>query len=301
MTDFRHHPNHSSSRPLTRQLAALGISLGLGLGFASLPAFADPAAAPGAGDPPAASAPVRPKALQAAPDKSGKPGKPGAPVSAFRPGPQGPGCPGGPGFADAKGGPGPDFRHHAFGPEASAGEGRPGFPFPPFAGHGGQFAGHGGHGGHGAPGFPGAGFHAEGPGHPGGPFAARGPIPDLGPLAHLPDITREQRQALRAIEDQFRPRQRDVEDRLQDSREALRAQEKGTGDAAGLRQAADKLGQAIADMIVLRQQFKTELDKVLTDQQKEILRDHGPDRAFPGAFPKTASHGPAPEAPALGQ
>lgn len=95
---------------------------------------------------------------------------------------------------------------------------------------------------------------------------------------HL-DLSKAQRQALRDIEDKYRPRQREVRDRLDDTRQAMAGLKAGD---AKLREAADAHGKAVADMIVLRAQVREDMDQVLTDAQREKLRrrrdemGHGP-------------------------
>jgi Spy/CpxP family protein refolding chaperone len=115
-----------------------------------------------------------------------------------------------------------------------------------------------------------------------GPLPAGG-CPDHGVEAmarHL-DLSKPQLKALRDIEDKYRSRLRDVDDRLADNRKALA--DLKAGDPK-LRELADAGGKAMADMIVLRTQMKDEMDKVLTDAQREKMRNHA-DGAMAGPFP----------------
>ena len=84
-------------------------------------------------------------------------------------------------------------------------------------------------------------------------------------------LSKDQVQAARAIEDKYRPKLREVEDRMSDNHKALA--ELKAGDPK-LRELADAGGKAMADMIVLRTQMKDEMDKVLTDAQREKMKSH---------------------------
>ncbi|MBI4756194.1 MAG: Spy/CpxP family protein refolding chaperone [Betaproteobacteria bacterium] len=115
-------------------------------------------------------------------------------------------------------------------------------------------------------------------------------------MSGLLDLSKEQRDAMRAIGDKHRPQLRELGDRLSDSRRQLRElAAKGTPDAAQVRPLAEAQGKAMADMMVLRTQMRAEMDKVLTDAQRDKLRQmrerRGPGRGIPGAGP-----GPGPAA-----
>jgi Spy/CpxP family protein refolding chaperone len=83
-------------------------------------------------------------------------------------------------------------------------------------------------------------------------------------------ISAEQRQALDAIQDKYRPQIRTLHEQISDSRDALRGM---PANDPKLGELAAQQGKAMADMIVLRKQMRAEVDKVLTDQQKAQLRD----------------------------
>lgn len=90
-------------------------------------------------------------------------------------------------------------------------------------------------------------------------------------LADRVDLTPAQVTALRNIEDKFRPQWRDVRDRMQESRRALASAD--PADEAGVRRIADARGKAIADMIVLRTQMRAQVRNVLTEEQRNRLRE----------------------------
>jgi periplasmic protein CpxP/Spy len=107
----------------------------------------------------------------------------------------------------------------------------------------------------------------------------------MGRMMHRLGLSPDQRQALDAIDDKYRPQLRGLMEQLADNGRALR---KLPADDAGLRTLADTEGKAVADMIVLRKQMRAEIDKVLTDEQRERLhrlmehRRHPPGERWPG-------------------
>lgn len=101
-------------------------------------------------------------------------------------------------------------------------------------------------------------------GHPGMGFGDR-----VEHMARRLDLSKEQRDSLRAVEDKYRPQLRALRDRMMDNRKALA--DVAPGDAK-LRELADAQGKTMAEMIVLRAQIRAETDKVLTDAQREQMR-----------------------------
>jgi Spy/CpxP family protein refolding chaperone len=97
-------------------------------------------------------------------------------------------------------------------------------------------------------------------------------------LADRLDLSKEQRNAMRAIVDKARPQMRDLRDRLVDNRKQLRALEReAKPDEARVTQLADAQGRAIAELIVLRTKIIGEMRGVLTDEQRSRLeRWHRP-------------------------
>lgn len=97
----------------------------------------------------------------------------------------------------------------------------------------------------------------------GGAFAER--------MADRLNLSSDQIAALRAIEDKYRPGLRSAMDRLRDSRRALAKAD--PADASKLRAIADARGKAIADMIVLRVQMRNEVRAVLTEEQRDRMKE----------------------------
>jgi Spy/CpxP family protein refolding chaperone len=87
-------------------------------------------------------------------------------------------------------------------------------------------------------------------------------------LAYRLGLSQEQRQALEAIAEKHRSDLRQLRDSISDNGRALR---KAQADDPKLQELAAAQGKAIADMIVLHKQIRAEVDKVLTDQQRERL------------------------------
>jgi Spy/CpxP family protein refolding chaperone len=87
-------------------------------------------------------------------------------------------------------------------------------------------------------------------------------------MAERLGLSHDQRQALDAIDDKYRPQLRSLREQMWDNGKALHA---ARAEDAKLRTLADAEGKALADMIVLRKQMRAEIDKVLTDEQRERL------------------------------
>jgi len=103
-------------------------------------------------------------------------------------------------------------------------------------------------------------------------------------MAQRLNLSTEQRDAMRAIVDKARPQMRALRDRLTDNRTQLRTLTlQGNADEARVRTLADAQGKAMADLIVLRTQMRSEMDKVLTEPQRQQLRQRfgqrGPDNS----------------------
>lgn len=92
-------------------------------------------------------------------------------------------------------------------------------------------------------------------------------------LAKRLDLTDKQLASLRAIVDHNRPQLRTLLDRMADNRRQIHALIRaGKDDQAKVRAVADRQGKTIADMIVLRVEMKADIDKLLTDKQRQKLR-----------------------------
>ena len=98
-------------------------------------------------------------------------------------------------------------------------------------------------------------------------------------MAHRLDLTKDQLTAVRAIVDRHRPELRTLRDQMADNHKQLSELKKQSAmDEGRLRTLADAQGKTIADLIVLRTEMRGEIDKVLTDKQREKLHHrHGRD------------------------
>lgn len=81
-------------------------------------------------------------------------------------------------------------------------------------------------------------------------------------------LSPEQRKSMLAIKDKYQPQMRDLRQSLSGQRDAL---SKIEADDAKLPEAAAAQGKTIADLIVLRKQMRGEMDKVLTEEQRQTM------------------------------
>jgi Spy/CpxP family protein refolding chaperone len=92
-------------------------------------------------------------------------------------------------------------------------------------------------------------------------------------MAQKLDLTTEQRDKVRAIVDKARPQTGALRDKLGANRQQLQAlAQQGTAQEADVRKLADTQGKLIADMIVQRNQVRSEISAVLTPEQREKLQ-----------------------------
>ena len=137
----------------------------------------------------------------------------------------------------------------------------------------GQGGGPGGPGGRRGFGGPGIG----GPGRPGGPGGPGGPMGMMGP-GGLPlfqlDLTDTQREQVKGIFDRYQP---DIQAAMKKERDAREAQRKAIEtvplNEALVRQAADALGAANAELAVLQARVHSEIYQLLTPDQQKKLQD----------------------------
>ena len=91
-------------------------------------------------------------------------------------------------------------------------------------------------------------------------------------LAARLDLSQDQLTTLRAIVDATRSEERALRDRIRESRNELRALvDAGSVNEADVRPLAEIQGQAMADLIVLRTKVKSDIQNVLTAEQREQL------------------------------
>jgi Spy/CpxP family protein refolding chaperone len=91
---------------------------------------------------------------------------------------------------------------------------------------------------------------------------------EWGRLAERLQLTPDQRQAMRAIKDKYQPALRNLRQQLRDNHTALA---KLNAADAKLPESAAAQGKTMVDMIVLRKQMRSEMDKVLTEAQRQQL------------------------------
>jgi Spy/CpxP family protein refolding chaperone len=92
-------------------------------------------------------------------------------------------------------------------------------------------------------------------------------------MADALDLTKEQRDKVRAIVDKSRPQTRELRDKLADNRKQLHTLvQQGSAKEADVRKLADTQGKLMADMIVQRTKVRNEIHAVLTPEQREKLQ-----------------------------
>ena len=93
-------------------------------------------------------------------------------------------------------------------------------------------------------------------------------------MAEVLGLTQEQRTTVRAIIDKARPQKRELRDKLRENRKQLNALvQAGTPNESEVRRIADAQGRTTADMIVLRTKVRTEINAVLTPEQREKMQN----------------------------
>jgi Spy/CpxP family protein refolding chaperone len=96
-------------------------------------------------------------------------------------------------------------------------------------------------------------------------------------MADSLNLTKAQRDSMRAIADKARPQTRELRDQLAENHKQLHAlMRQNAPKESEVRQLADAQGRAMAEMIVLRTKVWTEIRGVLTDAQREQLQQMHP-------------------------
>lgn len=108
-------------------------------------------------------------------------------------------------------------------------------------------------------------------------------------MAERLDLTKEQRDKVRAIVDKTRPQTRELRDKLSENRKQLQTlTQQGTAKESEIRKLADNQGKLIADMIVQRNKVQGEISAVLTPEQREKMQQRFEQR---GRFPLSGQRG----------
>jgi len=98
-------------------------------------------------------------------------------------------------------------------------------------------------------------------------------------MAAMLDLTKEQREKVRAIVDKSTPKTRELRDKLADNRTQLRTLvQQDKAKDADVRKLADEQGKLVAEMIVQRTKVKNEIHAVLTPEQREKVQQRWQNR-----------------------
>lgn len=87
----------------------------------------------------------------------------------------------------------------------------------------------------------------------------------------LSDLSDEQKTQLQKIRQESRTAFRDLRDQIRDTKDDLRDSVNGTNDMESIRQLAQKQGEQMAQMIVLRAETRNKINGVLTETQRQQL------------------------------
>ncbi len=110
-------------------------------------------------------------------------------------------------------------------------------------------------------------------------------------MADALDLSQKQRDQVRGIVDKSRPSMRELHDRMHDNRKQLRAlMQQDKAPQGEVRRLADIQGKAVADMIVLRTQMRSEIRSVLTPEQREKSQSHRGKERGPSAHGDNQQH-----------
>jgi len=91
------------------------------------------------------------------------------------------------------------------------------------------------------------------------------------------DLSDEQRTELGKLRQQFLPQMGELRGKMQANHEQLRAlNQGGAADEAAIAELADQKGALMAEMIKLRASHRSRMQALLTDEQRERMRQHRP-------------------------
>lgn len=109
-------------------------------------------------------------------------------------------------------------------------------------------------------------------GHFGGCEKGKGLSP-MAAITQLDDLSSEQRDQLKDVRSSAREAMRDLRDEMQDNRSDLRDAMSDNADLETIRPLAEKQGDQVARMIMLRAEIRGKVDEILTPEQREELED----------------------------
>ena len=118
--------------------------------------------------------------------------------------------------------------------------------------------------------------HGMGPGAMmGGMQHGMGPGGMMGKMGSALDLSAEQQAEMSKIRDEMLPLMGELHGRMQANHEQMQAlTQSGDGDQAAIGKLADQKGDLIAEMIKLRSQLQARMQSVLSDEQREQMRQH---------------------------
>lgn len=109
-------------------------------------------------------------------------------------------------------------------------------------------------------------------GHHGGCDRGQGGSP-MAAISQLENLTSEQKDQLKEIRSSAKDAMRDLKDEMRDNRRDLRDAMQENSDLETLRTLAEKQGDQVARMIMLRAEIRDKVSEVLTQAQREQLAD----------------------------
>ncbi|MEW8506454.1 MAG: Spy/CpxP family protein refolding chaperone [Candidatus Thiodiazotropha sp.] len=92
-------------------------------------------------------------------------------------------------------------------------------------------------------------------------------------LTQIEDLTAGQKEELKNIRNETRDAMRDLRDAMQDNRADLRDAMVDNANIDSIRVLAERQGEQVARMIVLRAEVRNKIDEVLTEEQRQQLQD----------------------------
>jgi Spy/CpxP family protein refolding chaperone len=97
-------------------------------------------------------------------------------------------------------------------------------------------------------------------------------VSPMGGLSRLNDLSDEQKTQLQQIRKESRTALRDLRDQMRDTKDELRDAMSGQADLDNIRQLAQKQGEQMTNMIVLRAETHNKINAVLSEEQRQRLQ-----------------------------
>lgn len=120
----------------------------------------------------------------------------------------------------------------------------------------------------------------------------QGPGAMMGGTGYGLDLTDEQRTEMGKIRQQFLPQMGELRGKMQANQEQLQAlRQGGAMDEAAIAKLADQQGALVAEMIKLRATHQARMQALLTDEQRDMMRQHRPGTGMGGGMMGTPPAG----------